>query len=95
MNKTKEYTVNIEIDIDCEELLDAIGLDYELSKDDDTQNIIGLTLDQEEFNDVFETCQLSKANEIEFGSRLLNPELGEYCTKVTVLTPDNNMIIFK
>ena len=93
--KTKEYTVNIEIDIDCEELLDAIGLDYERSKDDDTQNIIGLTLDQEDFNDVFETCQLSKANEIEFGSRLLNPELGEYCTKVTVLTPDNNTIIFK
>ena len=93
--KTKEYTINIEIDIDCEELLDAIGLDYELSKDDDTQNVIGLTLDQEDFNDVFETCQLSKANEIEFGSRLLNPELGEYCTKVTVLTPDNNTIIFK
>ena len=93
--KTKEYTINIEIDIDCEELLDAIGLDYERSKDDDTQNIIGLTLDQEEFNDVFETCQLSKANEIEFGTRLLNPELGEYCTKVTVLTPDNNTIIFK
>ena len=95
MNKTDKYMVNIEIDIDCQELLDAIGLDYELSKDDDTQNIIGLTLDQEEFNDVFETCQLSKANEIEFGSRLLNPELGEYCTKVTVLTPDNNTIIFK
>ena len=93
--KTKEYTINIEIDIDCEELLDAIGLDYERSKDDDTQNIIGLTLDQEDFNDVFETCQLSKANEIEFGTRLLNPELGEYCTKVTVLTPDNNTIIFK
>ena len=95
MNKTKEYTVNIEIDIDCEELLDAIGLDYELSEDDETQNVTGLTLDQEDFNDVFETCQLSKANEIEFGTRLLNPELGEYCTKVTVLTPDNNVIIFK
>ena len=97
MNKKeiKDYLVQLEIDIDCEELLDAIGLDYELSEDDDTQNIIGLTLDQEEFNDVFETCQLSKANEIEFGTRLLNPELGEYCTKVTVLTPDNNTIIFK
>ena len=94
-DKSKEYTVNIEIDIDCEELLDAIGLDYELSEDDETQNVIGLTLDQEDFNDVFETCQLSKANEIEFGTRLLNPELGEYCTKVTVLTPDNNVIIFK
>tara|TARA_B100000378_G_scaffold231631_1_gene196901 strand:+ start:1086 stop:1373 length:288 start_codon:yes stop_codon:yes gene_type:complete len=95
MNKTKEYTVNIEIDIDCQELLDAIGLDYELSEDDETQNVIGLTLTEEEFQDVFETCQLTKANEVEFGTRLLNPELGEYCTKVTVLTPDNNVIIFK
>ena len=92
--KTNEYVINIEIDIDCQELLDAIGLDYELSEDDETQNVIGLKLNQEEFNDVFETCQLSKANEIEFGSRLLNPELGEYCTKVTVLTPDNNTISF-
>ena len=95
MNKEKVYTVNIEIEVDCQEQLDAIGLNYERSKKDDTINIIGLKLNQEEFNDVFETCQLSKANEIEFGSRLLNPELGEYCTKVTVLTPDNNVIIFK
>ena len=95
MKKSDKYMVNIEIDIDCQELLDAIGLDYELSEDDDTQNIIGIQLTKEEFQDVFETCQLSKANEVEFGTRLLNPELGEYCTKVTVLTPDNNVIIFK
>ena len=31
------YKVAIEIDIDCEELLDAIGLDYTRSEDDDTQ----------------------------------------------------------
>jgi len=95
MKKTDKYMINIEIDIDCQELLDSIGLDYELSEDDDTQNVIGLILTEEEFQDVFETCQLTKANEVEFGTRLLNPELGEYCTKVTVLTPDNNVIIFK
>ena len=93
--KRIHYLVNIEIDIDCQELLDAIGLDYEVSEDDDTQNVVGFKLTEEEFQDVFETCQLTKANEIVFGSRLLNPELGEYCTKVTVLTPDNNVIIFK
>ena len=95
MNKTNEYVINIEIDIDCQELLDAIGLDYEQSLDDDTQNVVGLRLTEEEFKDVFETCQLTKANEIEFGTRLLNPELGEYCTKVTVLPPESNLIIFK
>ena len=94
MNKTKEYTVNIEIDIDCQELLDAIGLDYEQSLDDDSMNVIGLKLTEEEFKDVFETCQLTKANEIEFGTRLLNPELGEYCTKVTVYKPNGDNIIF-
>ena len=95
MKKSNKYMVNIEIDIDCEELLDAIGMPYEVSEDDDTQNIIGIQLTKEEFQDVFETCQLSKANEVEFGTRLLNPELGEYCTKVTVLTPESNLIIFK
>ena len=94
MKQTKEYTVNIEIDIDCQELLDAIGLDYEVSEDDDTQNVIGLRLTEEEFQDVFETCQLTKANEVEFGTRLLNPELGEYCTKVTVYKPNGDNIIF-
>ena len=94
LKKIKYYTVNIEIDIDCQELLDAIGLPYELSEDDDTINIIKLKLDQEEFNDVFETCQLTFANEIEIGSRLLNPELGDYCIKITVVTPDGNTIAF-
>ena len=94
MNKTNEYVINIEIDIDCQELLDAIGLDYEPSQDDDSMNVIGLRLTEEEFQDVFETCQLTKANEIEFGTRLLNPELGEYCTKVTVYKPNGDNIIF-
>tara|TARA_B100000212_G_scaffold302345_1_gene248545 strand:- start:118 stop:402 length:285 start_codon:yes stop_codon:yes gene_type:complete len=92
--KEKEYVINIEIDIDCQELLDAIGLDYEPSQDDDSMNVIGLRLTEEEFQDVFETCQLTKANEIEFGTRLLNPELGEYCTKVTVYKPNGDNIIF-
>ena len=92
--KEKQYVINIEIDIDCQELLDAIGLDYEQSLDDDSMNVIGLKLTEEEFKDVFETCQLTKANEIEFGTRLLNPELGEYCTKVTVYKPNGDNIIF-
>ena len=92
--KKKVYVINIEIDIDCQELLDAIGLDYEPSQDDDSMNVIGLRLTEEEFQDVFETCQLTKANEIEFGTRLLNPELGEYCTKVTVYKPNGDNIIF-
>jgi len=88
------YKVALEIDIDCEELLDAIGLDYTRSEDDDTQNVVWLTLDEDEFCDVFETCQLTKANEQVFGARLLNPELGEYTTKVTVYKPTGDNICF-
>ena len=88
------YDVYIEIDIDCEELLDAIGIDYVQCEDDDTQNEVALTLDHDEFTDVFETVQLGKANEQLFASRLLNPELGEYTTKLTVYTPSGDKITF-
>ena len=63
------YDVYIDIDIDCQELLDAIGLDYTTSEDDDTQNEVALSLTKDEFCDVFETCQLVAANEQEFAAR--------------------------
>ena len=88
------YDVYIEIDCDCVELLDAIGLDYIQCEDDDTQNEVALSLTEEEFCDVFETVQLAKANEQVFASRLLNPELGEYTTKLTVYTPHGDKITF-
>ena len=88
------YDVYIEIDCDCVELLDAIGLDYTQCEDDDTQNEVALSLTEEEFCDVFETVQLAKANEQVFASRLLNPELGEYTTKLTVYTPHGDKITF-
>ena len=88
------WDIYFEIDCDCEELLDAIGLDYKQCEDDDTQNEVALHLTEEEFCDVFETIQLAKANEVVFGSRLLNPELGEYTTKVTVYTPKGDKICF-
>ena len=92
--KSGYYDVYIEIDIDCEELVDACGLDYKVAEEDSTQNEICISLSYDEFCDVFETCQLAKANEQEFGTRLLNAELGEYVTKVTVYTPQGNIISF-
>ena len=52
MTKPLDYKVAIEIDIDCQELLDAIGLDYTESEDDDTQNVVWITLTKDEFTDV-------------------------------------------
>ena len=89
------YDVYIEIDIDCQELLEACDVEYTLCRDDDTQNEIALHLDKDEFCDVFETIQLAKANEQVFASRILNPELGEYTTKVTVYTPHGDKITFE
>ena len=88
------FDVYIEIDCDCEELLDAIGLDYKQCEDDDTQNEVKVILNREEFCDVFETIQLAKASETVFATRLLNPELGEYATKVTVYTPYGDKFTF-
>ena len=92
---TGTYDVYIEIDCDCEELLDAIGLDYKQCEDDDTQNEVCISLDKDEFRDVFETCQLVAANEQVFAARLLNYELAEYTTKVTVYKPNGDKITFE
>ena len=92
---TGTYDVYIEIDIDCQELLDACGLDYELTADDATQHEVCISLNKDEFCDVFETIQLAKANEQVFASRILNPELGEYTTKLTVYTPHGDKITFE
>ena len=88
------YDLYFEIDCDCEELLDAIGLDYKQCEDDDTQNEVPISLDKDEYCDVFETIQFAKLNEQVIASRVLNHELAEYTTKVTIYTPSGDKITF-
>lgn len=89
------YDVYIEIDCDCQELLDAVGLDYELSKDDDTQNEVCISLDKDEYNDLQDRCDFNATNEQFIGCALLNHELGEYVTKVTIYKPNADKITFE
>ena len=92
--KQGRYDIYIEIDIDCEELVDACGLDYDRTEHDDTQNEICISLDRDEFTDVFEQAPLELTNEQTLGTAMLNIELGEYVTKVTVYTPSGDIISF-
>ena len=89
------YDFYIEIDCDCEELLDAIGLDYKQVEDDDTQNEVALSLTRAEFTDVVDQSVLSMTNEQTLATALLNHELGEYTTKVTIYTPNGDKITFE
>ena len=89
------YDFYIEIDCDCEELLDAIGLDYKQVEDDDTQNEVVLSLTRAEFTDVVDQSVLSMTNEQTLATALLNHELGEYTTKVTIYTPSGDKITFE
>ena len=89
------YDIYIEIDCDCEELVDACGLDYKRTEDDDTQNEICISLDKAEFTDVFDQSVLSMTNEQTLATALLNPELGEYTTRVQVYTPHGDKITFE
>jgi len=91
---TGVYKVEVEIDIDCQELLDAVGLAYTKSLEDNTQNVVPLRLDYDEFMDVFEQAPLCITNEQTLATALLNPELGEYTTKVSVETPSGDKITF-
>ena len=54
-----------------------------------------ISLDKAEFTDVFDQSVLSLTNEQTLATALLNPELGEYTTKVTVYTPHGDVIMFK
>ena len=92
---TGTYDVYIEIDIDCQELLDAIGMEYDSVAEDDTQNEICISLTEAEFTDVFDQSVLSLTNEQTIGTAMLNHELGEYVTKVTVYTPHGDKITFE
>ena len=89
------YDIYFEIDCDCEELLDAIGLDYKQCEDDDTQNEVALSLTKDEYNDLQERCDFNATNEQFIGCALLNHELGEYTTKVTIYKPNGDKITFQ
>ena len=91
------YDIYIEIDIDCEELVDACGLEYKQCEDDDTQNEIALHLDAEEWSDFKARVDWSPldTNEQLVGAALLNDELSEYVTKATIYTPSGDKITFE
>ena len=91
---TGTYDIYIEIDIDCEELVDACGLDYERTDTDDTQNEICISLDADEFEDLQHDCNFNYTDETDLGTALLNAELGEYVTKVTIYKPNCDIISF-
>ena len=92
--KSGSYDIYIEIDCDCEELVDACGLEYEEVADDSTQNEICISLNSDEFEDVQHDCNFNYANEQDVATALLNPELGEYVTKVTIYKPTGDIISF-
>ena len=89
------YKVAIEIDIDCQELLDAIGLDYKESDDDMSQNVVMLELDEDEYDEFSFAIDFNTTDETAISSYLLNHELGEYTSKVTVYKPTGDTITFE
>ena len=94
--KTGNYDIYIEIDCDCEELLDAVGLDYEEVVDDTTQNEICITLDEHEWDTgIYDDVDFGNTDEQGIAAYLLNPELGEYTTKVTIYKPSGDKVTFE
>ena len=89
------YDVYIDIDCDCEELLDAIGLEYTTSEDDESQNEVKLILDKDEYHAAIGQGRIGYANEQVLSSRLLNMELAEYTTRVQIYTPQGDKITFE
>ena len=92
--KVATYDFYFEIDCDCEELLDAIGLEYNIAEEDTTQNEVLISLTPEEATDVLDQSVLSMTNEQTLAAAVLNHELSEYTTKATIYTPSGDKICF-
>ena len=92
--KSGLYDVYIEIDCDCEELVDAIGLDYEPVSDDVMQNEICISLDSDEYGELVHDVNFAYTDEQDIALHLLNAELSEYVTKVTIYKPSGDIISF-
>ena len=95
VRKSGTYDIYFEIDIDCQELLDAIGLDYKECEDDMSQNEVLISLTPSEAVDVLDQSVLSMTNEQTIATAVLNHELGEYTTKATIYTPSGDKITFE
>jgi len=90
----KTFIVLIELDIECSDLLDVIELSYEISENDNTQNIIEFLFTEDELEDIFKSIAFINMNKKIISSRILNPELSEYTSKVIIEKPDGNNISF-
>ena len=93
--KSGTFDVYIDIDCDCEELLDAIGLDYTTSEDDESQNEVGLSLNTDEWDEFSFAIDFNTTDEQAISSYLLNHELGEYTTRVQIYKPNGDKITFE
>ena len=93
--RTGTYDVYIEIDSDCQELLDACDLDYKEAEGDSTQNEVALHLSRAEYTITIDQSVLSMTNEQTIATALLNHELSEYVTKVTIYTPHGDKVTFE
>tara|TARA_A100001011_G_scaffold67098_1_gene68296 strand:- start:409 stop:729 length:321 start_codon:yes stop_codon:yes gene_type:complete len=92
--KSGYYDIYIEIDCDCEELVDACGLEYEEVADDSTQNEICISLDSDEYGELVHDVNFAYTDEQDIALNLLNAELSEYVTKVTIYKPSGDIISF-
>ena len=94
--KQGTYDIYIEIDTDCQDLLDAADIDYIKTEDDVTQNEIAMSLTPDEFKDAFEHVNIVDDywNEISITEILLNAEMCEFVTKVTIYKPNGDIISF-
>jgi len=94
--KSGTYDIYIDIDCDCEELLDAIGLDYTTSEDDEHQNEVKLILSDEDWDTgIYADVDFGNTDEQAIASYLLNSELGEYTTRVQIYKPNGDKITFE
>ena len=86
------YEILVFLNIGCEELLDSIGISYEISEEDEKTYEILLTLTAEEIIETLDDLQIIKMDKKILTTKLLSPEFADFSKKIIIEKPDGHNI---
>ena len=88
------YEIVVFLNIGCEELLDSIGISYEISEEGENTYEILLTLTEEEIIEILDDLQIIKMDKKILTTKLLSAEFADYSKKIIIEKPNGHNIAF-
>tara|TARA_A100001388_G_C28306365_1_gene283284 strand:- start:118 stop:429 length:312 start_codon:yes stop_codon:yes gene_type:complete len=86
------YEIVVFLNIDCQELLDSIGIGHEISEEDENTYEVLLTLTEGEIIEIIDDLQVINMDKKILSTKLLSVELADYTKKIIIEKPNGHNI---